>query len=58
MATETFDIGGDLTVNRMGAMRLCGPGIVGPPEDEVGEALDAVAAAGIELTDEELAEIG
>jgi aryl-alcohol dehydrogenase-like predicted oxidoreductase len=32
----TFDIGGDLTVNRLGfgAMRLCGPGIVGPPEDE------------------------
>jgi hypothetical protein len=48
MATETFDIGGDLTVNRMGfgAMRLCGPGILGPPEDEaaarevVGRAVD------------------
>ncbi len=36
MATETFDIGGDLTVNRMGfgAMRLCGHAIIGPPEDE------------------------
>ncbi|PSQ12065.1 oxidoreductase [Halobacteriales archaeon QS_5_70_15] len=36
MATETFDVGGDLTVNRMGfgAMRLCGPGIIGPPESE------------------------
>ena len=35
----TFDIGGETTVNRLGfgAMRLCGPGIVGPPEDE-GEA--------------------
>jgi aryl-alcohol dehydrogenase-like predicted oxidoreductase len=32
----TFDIGGDLTVNRLGfgAMRLCGPDIIGPPEDE------------------------
>jgi aryl-alcohol dehydrogenase-like predicted oxidoreductase len=36
MPPETFDIGGDLTVNRLGfgAMRLCGPGIVGPPDDE------------------------
>ena len=36
MPPETFDIGGDLTVNRLGfgAMRLCGPDIVGPPDDE------------------------
>ena len=33
---ETFDIGGDLTVNRLGfgAMRLCGDGIIGAPDDE------------------------
>jgi hypothetical protein len=37
MATpDTFDIGGELTVNRLGfgAMRLCGEGIIGPPDDE------------------------
>jgi pyridoxine 4-dehydrogenase len=34
-ATGTIDIGGDLTVNRLGfgAMRLTGPGIWGPPAD-------------------------
>jgi hypothetical protein len=33
---DTFDIGGELTVNRLGfgAMRLCGEDIVGPPDDE------------------------
>ncbi|WP_251343888.1 aldo/keto reductase [Haloplanus halophilus] len=32
---DTFDIGGDLTVHRLGfgAMRLTGPGIIGPPDD-------------------------
>ncbi|MGI4867592.1 MAG: aldo/keto reductase [Janthinobacterium lividum] len=32
---QTFTIGGDLTVNRLGygAMRITGPGIWGPPED-------------------------
>ena len=32
----TFDIGGDLTVHRLGfgAMRLTGPDILGPPDDE------------------------
>ena len=48
MPPETFDIGGDLTVNRLGfgAMRLCGPDIVGPPDDEstarqvLGDAVD------------------
>ena len=32
----TFDLDGELTVNRLGfgAMRLCGEGIIGPPEDE------------------------
>ena len=35
--SETFDLGGELTVNRLGfgAMRLSGEGIIGPPEDEV-----------------------
>ncbi|QLC34226.1 aldo/keto reductase [Halarchaeum sp. CBA1220] len=34
--SDTFDIGGELTVHRLGfgAMRLCGPDIIGPPEDE------------------------
>ena len=32
----TFDLDGELTVHRLGfgAMRLCGDGIIGPPEDE------------------------
>ncbi len=34
----TFDLGGDLTVTRMGygAMQLAGPGVFGPPEDRDG----------------------
>jgi len=34
--SDTFDIGGDLTVHRLGfgAMRLTGPEIIGPPDDE------------------------
>ncbi|AQL42449.1 oxidoreductase [Halorientalis sp. IM1011] len=34
--SDTFDIGGELTVHRLGfgAMRLCGEEIIGPPEDE------------------------
>jgi aryl-alcohol dehydrogenase-like predicted oxidoreductase len=49
MATETFDVGGDLTVNRMGfgAMRLCGPGIIGPPES--GTAARYVVRRAVEL---------
>ena len=37
-ATTTFDIGGDLTVNRLGygAMQLPGPGVWGPSEDHDG----------------------
>ena len=33
---DSFDIGGELTVNRLGfgAMRLCGEGVIGAPEDE------------------------
>jgi len=36
-AAGTVTIGGDLEVNRLGfgAMRLCGPGITGPPADRV-----------------------
>jgi aryl-alcohol dehydrogenase-like predicted oxidoreductase len=35
-ASETFDLDGETTVHRLGfgAMRLCGPDIVGPPDDE------------------------
>lgn len=35
-AAGTFTLGGDLTVNRLayGAMRICGKGIWGPPEDK------------------------
>lgn len=35
MTPETFTLGGDLTVNRLGfgAMRLTGPGVWGPPAD-------------------------
>jgi len=34
--SDTFDIGGELTVNRLGygAMRLTGQDIIGPPDDE------------------------
>jgi aryl-alcohol dehydrogenase-like predicted oxidoreductase len=36
MPAATFDIGGDLTVTRLGfgAMRICGPEVVGAPDDE------------------------
>jgi hypothetical protein len=55
MATETFDVGGDLTVNRMGfgAMRLCGPGIIGPPEDEAAahEVVNRAVDLGVDFVD-------
>ena len=55
MASETFDVGGDLTVNRLGfgAMRLCGPGIVGPPEDEAGarEVVRRAVELGVDFVD-------
>jgi pyridoxine 4-dehydrogenase len=37
-ASDTFDVGGDLTVRRLGygAMRLTGEDVVGPPDDEDG----------------------
>jgi aryl-alcohol dehydrogenase-like predicted oxidoreductase len=52
---DTFDIGGDLTVNRLGfgAMRLTGPGVLGEPED-VPEARRVLARArelGVDLVD-------
>ena len=42
----TFDLDGELTVHRLGfgAMRLCGEGIIGPPEDE-GSANEVVQQA-------------
>jgi pyridoxine 4-dehydrogenase len=54
-AAGTFDIGGTLTVNRLGfgAMRLCGPDIIGPPDDEA-EARDVIRRArglGVDLLD-------
>lgn len=51
----TFDIGGELTVNRLGfgAMRLCGEAIVGPPDDEAAarEVLRNAVAAGVDFID-------
>src|SRR5271157_179181 len=48
-AAGTFEIGGDLTVNRMGygAMRITGPGIWGPPADK--NAVLATLRRAIEL---------
>ncbi len=48
-AAGSFDIGGELSVNRLGfgAMRLCGPGIWGEPEDP--EAARAVLRRVLEL---------
>jgi len=46
---ETFDIGGERTVNRLGfgAMRLCGEEIIGAPDDE--ENARAVVERALEL---------
>jgi pyridoxine 4-dehydrogenase len=59
-AADRIDVGGDLTVNRLGfgAMRITGPGIWGDPPDR-DRAIQAlrradVAAASIELTAEEI----
>jgi aryl-alcohol dehydrogenase-like predicted oxidoreductase len=48
-ASSTFPIGGELEVNRLGfgAMRLCGPGITGPPADR--ENALAVLRRAVEL---------
>jgi pyridoxine 4-dehydrogenase len=47
--SDTFDIGGDLTVHRLGygAMRITGEGIIGPPDDE--EAAKEVVRHAVEL---------
>lgn len=54
-AAGTFDIGGDLTVNRLGfgAMRLTGDGIWGPPadRDEALRVLERAAELGVTLID-------
>ena len=46
---DSFDIGGELTVNRLGfgAMRLCGEGVIGAPEDE--QNARAVVERAVEL---------
>jgi len=49
MGAGTLRLGGDLPVNRLGfgAMRLCGPGVWGEPEDQ--RAAEAVLRRAIEL---------
>ncbi len=55
MANNTFTLGGDLTINRMGygAMRITGKGIWGQPEDrdEAIKVLQALPAAGVNFID-------
>ncbi|MEF8812722.1 MAG: aldo/keto reductase [Halovenus sp.] len=55
MAKDTFDIGGELTVSRLGygAMRITGEDIVGPPDDEAGarEVLQRAVALGVDFVD-------
>jgi pyridoxine 4-dehydrogenase len=55
MQPETFTIGGDMTVKRLGfgSMRLAGPGVWGPPHDRKGaiETLRRVPELGIDLID-------
>src|SRR5215216_124845 len=70
-AAGTFHVGGDLAVNRLGfgAMRLCGPGIWGEPEDpqaalsvlrrtlELGiNLIDTADAYGPEVNERQIAE--
>ncbi|MBA2698875.1 MAG: aldo/keto reductase [Nocardioidaceae bacterium] len=51
----TFDLGGDLTVHRLGygAMQITGDGIWGPPVDRAGalEVLKAATGAGVDFID-------
>ena len=53
--SDTFDIGGDLTVNRLGfgAMRLTGEDIIGPPDDEAEarEVLRRAVELGVNFVD-------
>jgi len=48
----TFDLGGDLTVTRMGygAMQLAGPGVFGPPADRDGAVAVLRRAVGLGIT--------
>jgi aryl-alcohol dehydrogenase-like predicted oxidoreductase len=53
--SDTFDIGGELTVHRLGfgAMRLTGEDIIGPPEDEeeAKRVLERAREIGVDLVD-------
>ncbi|MUV60667.1 aldo/keto reductase [Halobacterium sp. CBA1126] len=54
-ASDTFDIGGELTVHRLGfgAMRVTGPDVIGSPEDEA-DARDVLRRAvdlGVDFVD-------
>ncbi len=55
VSPNTFDLGGDLTVNRLGfgAMRITGPGIWGEPEDpeEARRVLRRAVELGVNLID-------
>jgi aryl-alcohol dehydrogenase-like predicted oxidoreductase len=52
---DTFDIGGDLTVRRLGfgAMRITGPDIIGEPDDTVAarRILDRTVELGVDFVD-------
>lgn len=54
-AAGTFDLDGETTVNRMGfgAMRLCGDGIIGRPDDEetAREVVDRAIESGVDFVD-------
>ncbi|MFC6903894.1 aldo/keto reductase [Halalkalicoccus tibetensis] len=53
--SDTFDIGGELTVHRLGfgAMRITGEEIIGPPEDEdeAREVLERAREIGVDFVD-------
>lgn len=53
--SDTFDVGGELTVHRLGfgAMRLTGEGIIGPPDDEENarEVLRRAVDLGVDFVD-------
>src|SRR6056297_471437 len=53
--SDTFDIGRELTVHRLGfgAMRLCGSEIIGPPDDEAAarEVLQRAVELGVDFID-------
>lgn len=53
--SDTFDIGGELTIHRLGygAMRITGEEIIGPPEDEeeAREVLERAREIGVDFVD-------